>query len=188
MTKISAARLLDEYHVIAAQSGDRAAWAHLAQRWHPRLIAHAYRLTGQKEMSRDAAQSAWAEIMRGLPKLRDPRAFPAWAYRITSRSCAKEIGAAVHDRELKTAAANEPADIIAKTAEPSERDTLQAAIRQLPAGERAAIALYHFEELRVAEVAVALDIPVGTVKTRLMNARLKLRAILTPAYTQGETS
>lgn len=60
---------------------------------------------------------------------------------------------------------------------------LQAAIRQLPAGERAAIALHHFEDLRVAEVAVALGVPVGTVKTRLMNARRKLRAIL-----EGEES
>jgi DNA-directed RNA polymerase specialized sigma24 family protein len=46
----------------------------------------------------------------------------------------------------------------------------------LPAGQRAAIALFHIEDMSVAEVAVALDVPAGTVKTRLMNARAKLRA------------
>jgi len=44
--------------------------------------------------------------------------------------------------------------------------------------QRAAVALFHFEEMSVAEVAVALDVPVGTVKTRLMHARRKLRAVL----------
>jgi DNA-directed RNA polymerase specialized sigma24 family protein len=43
---------------------------------------------------------------------------------------------------------------------------------------RAAIALFHFEDMSVAEVAVALDVPAGTVKTRLMHARRKLRAAL----------
>jgi RNA polymerase sigma-70 factor (ECF subfamily) len=61
------------------------------------------------------------------------------------------------------------------------KDTLRAAIAKLPPEQRAAVALFHFEELSVAEVAVALHVPVGTVKTRLMHARLKLRAAL-----QGE--
>ena len=59
-----------------------------------------------------------------------------------------------------------------------DHDLLRAAIRALPAEQRTAIALYHFEELSVAEVAVALDVPAGTVKTRLMHARRKLRAAL----------
>lgn len=55
---------------------------------------------------------------------------------------------------------------------------MRSAMRELPAEQRAAIALFHLEELSVAEVAVALDVPVGTVKTRLMNARRRLRAAL----------
>lgn len=180
-------RLLNEYRVVAAQAGDRAAWAQLARHWESRMIAHAYRLTGDREMARDAAQQAWGEIVKGLPGLQDARAFPAWAFRITSRACAKEIGKQVRDRDLKAAYASEPLETATPPDEPSEADVLQAAIRQLPAGERAAIALYHFEEMRVAEVAVALAIPAGTVKTRLMHARRKLRAILEPESSQGET-
>jgi RNA polymerase sigma-70 factor (ECF subfamily) len=55
---------------------------------------------------------------------------------------------------------------------------LRAAVRALPPEQRAAVALYHYEELSVAETAVALDVPAGTVKTRLMHARRKLRALL----------
>lgn len=174
----STARLLDEYLVASAQTGSREAFGQLARRWHPKLVAHALRLTGERELAMDAVQLAWAAIVKGIARLKDPRAFPAWAYRITSRACAGEIGHAVARRKLARAWASEPREASIEPEEPSQPGRLQAAIRQLPAGERAAIALYHFEELRVAEVAVALAVPVGTVKTRLMNARRKLRAIL----------
>ncbi|MGH6786337.1 MAG: RNA polymerase sigma factor [Novosphingobium sp.] len=171
-------RLFDEYLVAAARAGDRPAFEQLARRWQGRLVAHAWRLTGDREMARDAAQAGWGEIARGLGRLRDERAFPAWAYRIVSRACAGEIGAAVKRRRIaaELQAAEQPT--AAEPVEPSGHGRLQAAIRGLPAGERAAIALHHFEELSVAEVAVALAVPAGTVKTRLMNARRKLRAIL----------
>jgi RNA polymerase sigma factor (sigma-70 family) len=175
---LSAVRLLDEFLVADARTGRRGALEQLVRRWHPRLVAHAWRLTGDREMARDAAQSGWGEIVRGLPRLQDERAFPAWAYRIVSRACAREIGGAIRRRTLAAAFAAEPGEDAVQPVEPSDAGRLQAAIRQLPPGERAAIALHHFEDLRVAEVAVALAIPVGTVKTRLMNARRKLRSIL----------
>ncbi|MBA4164389.1 MAG: RNA polymerase subunit sigma-70 [Erythrobacter sp.] len=179
----STARLLDEYLVASAQAGSRDAVDRLVRRWHPRLIAHALRLTGERELAMDAVQLAWFAIVKGIAQLKDPRAFPAWAYRITSRACAGEIGDAVARRRLAQAWADESRETAVEPEEPSQLGRLKAAIRQLPAGERAAIALHHFEDLRVAEVAVALAVPVGTVKTRLMNARRKLRAIL-----EGEES
>lgn len=170
-------RVLDEYLLVAARAGDRTAFDALARRWQRRLLAHAWRLLGDAEAARDAVQEGWVEIVRGLSGLRDERAFPVWAYRIVSRRCAKAVGAAVRGRQLATEleAAGAP-----ETAPESDRDhdRLRAAIRALPAEQRAAIALFHFEELSVAEVAVALDVPAGTVKTRLMHARRKLRAAL----------
>lgn len=170
--------LLDEYLLASVRLGDRAAAEQLVKRWQPKLLAHATRLLGEKEGARDATQVAWTQILRSLGKLRDDRAFAAWCYRITSRACAREIGKRKSQRQLNQAYANEPRVENIEPSEPSQMARLQQAIRHLPAGERAAIALYHFEEMRVAEVAVALDIPAGTVKTRLMHARRKLRKIL----------
>ena len=59
-----------------------------------------------------------------------------------------------------------------------DSEKVRKAMAGLPPEQRAAIALFHLEEMSVAEVAVALDVPAGTVKTRLMNARRKLRAAL----------
>lgn len=173
-----AARILDEYLVAAAKTGAARAFEMLAKRWHGKLVSHAWRLTGDREAALDAAQSGWLEIVRGLPRLQDERAFPAWAYRIVSRRCAKQIGEAVRRRELGQALP-EPQELeAADGGELLDRERLRSAIAELPADQRSAIALFYLEEMSVAEVAVALNTPAGTVKTRLMHARRKLRAAL----------
>ncbi len=177
----AARRLLDEYLVVSAQAGDRRAFADLARRWHPRLVSHAWRLTGDVELARDAVQSGWIEIARDLRRLQDPGAFPAWAYRIISRRCARTIRGLQQDRRLARDAAAEPAEASTSPVDITGADEaarLHAAIRDLPPAQRAAIALFHFEDMSIAETAVALDVPAGTVKTRLMHARRTLRAVL----------
>jgi RNA polymerase sigma-70 factor (ECF subfamily) len=177
-------RALDGYLVVAAQAGDRTAFDHLARRWQRRLIAHAWRLTGDGEAARDAVQWSWLEIAQGLGRLRDEQAFPAWAYRIVSRRCARFVTGRQGERALARGLARENAvdpDPFAPAPDPEGPDEarrLHQAIAALPPGQRAALALFHFEEMSVAEVAVALNIPAGTVKTRLMHARRSLRSVL----------
>lgn len=172
------ARIFDEYLVASAKAGDRKAFAMLVERWQGKLVAHAWRLTGDVEAARDAAQAAWVEIMSGLHRLRDDSAFPAWAYRLVSRRCAKQIRGAVRRRDLGAALAVEPEPELPSPDAPLDAQRLRSAIAMLPPDQRAAIALFYLEDMSVAEVAVALAIPAGTVKTRLMHARRKLRSAL----------
>lgn len=172
-----ASRVLDEYLLVSARAGDRVALDALARRWQRKLLAHAWRLLGDAEAARDAVQDGWIEIGRGLHALQDERAFPAWAFRIVSRRCARIIAEQVRRRGYEAEIPDaEPHTIAIKQAR--DHDQLRAAIGALPEEQRSAIALFHFEGLSVAETAVALDVPAGTVKTRLMHARRKLRAAL----------
>nr|WP_312162516.1 sigma-70 family RNA polymerase sigma factor [Brevundimonas diminuta] len=173
-------RLLDEYLVVAARAGDQRAFADLVRRWQRRLVAHAWRLTGDDDAAREAVQSGWLDIVRGLGRLQDERAFPAWAYRIISRRCARHIAGAQGQRELARAAAAEPAPepIQSDLEQRDEVKRLHAALRELPPPQRAAVALFHFEDLSIPEIAVALGVPAGTIKTRLMHARRRLRTVL----------
>lgn len=168
-------RILDEYLVVSAKGGDRDAFAALVRRWQKKLIAHAWRLTGDREAAQDAVQTGWSEIVRGLGSLQDERAFPAWAYRIVSRAYAKQVGRKVQQRKISKALAGEPSTDSQDTDARIDGQRLRMAVRALPPEQRSAVALFHFEEMSVAEVAVALDVPTGTVKTRLMHARRKLR-------------
>jgi RNA polymerase sigma factor (sigma-70 family) len=174
----SAARILDEYLVAAAKTGERKAFEMLAERWHGKLVSHAWRLTGDRDSAQDAAQSGWIEIVRGLDRLQDERAFAAWAFRIVSRRCAKQVRDAVRRRAIAHELPDQPVSDVPQADELLDQHRLRSAIAKLPSDQRSSIALFYLEEMSVAEVAVALNAPVGTVKTRLMNARRKLRSIL----------
>lgn len=172
------AKLLEEYLVVGARAGDAHATSRLAELRGPKLFAHAMRLLGNRTDAEDAVQDAWVEILRGLKGLRDERAFPAWAYRIVTRRAQHLVGRKVRNRAISEALADE-ADVVAE-AGPANHDAavVRAAIANLPPEQSATMALFYLEEMSVTEVALALDVPPGTVKTRLMHARAKLHTAL----------
>jgi RNA polymerase sigma-70 factor (ECF subfamily) len=174
-------RILDEFLVASARVGDRTALDALARRWEKRLVRHAWRLLGDGELARDVAQEAWVHIARAIPRLDDGAAFPAFALRIVTRRAADAIRGARRRRAGMAAFAADHAqtedrrETLEATASGA---SLSAALATLPAEQRAAVALFYLEDLSVADMAVALGVPAGTVKTRLMAAREKLRLAL----------
>lgn len=174
-------RAYDAYLAASARLGDREALSRLAERWQRKLYGHAWRLTGETELARDAVQEAWVEIIRGIGRLNDVEAFPAWAFRIVTRRCTRAIRRRQRKRRAHETLRQEPqADIPGNPPGEANADmaVVQVAMTKLPPEQRAVLALFYLEELRIAEIAVALDTPPGTIKTRLMHARRKLRARL----------
>jgi RNA polymerase sigma factor (sigma-70 family) len=172
-------KTLSAYLVAAARAGDQQAISGLVELHGRRLIAHASRLLGEGDGARDCVQEAWIDILRGLKGLRDDRAFLPWALRIVTRRVSRDIKRRQRDRAIGSELAVQS---VVSTAEagPDAADAavVRAALACLPAEHRVCVALFYLEDMRVAEVAIALDVPPGTVKTRLMHARDKLRAVL----------
>lgn len=172
-------RVLEDYLVTSARLGDRAAMTKLVALRGPRLLTHAVRLLGDIEEAREVVQETWIDVFRGLRKLNDVRAFPAWATRIATRRCSGVIRRKRTQRTLTAAVADEMDSHVGECGtEQVQAMQVRRAISQLPPEQAAAIALFYLEDMSVAEVSVALDIPVGTVKTRLMHARAKLKQSL----------
>lgn len=171
--------IVEEYLVACARLGDRKAIDRLANLRGPALLCHAMRLLGNRDDAHDAVQEAWIEIINGLRSLRDDRAFPAWAYRIVTRRAARIVAANIRRRRRhdETAILEELAMAETASLTPDARAVRQA-IKTLPPAQAAAISLFYLEDMSVAEVAIALDVPPGTIKTRLMHARLKLNKAL----------
>ena len=175
------ARILDEYLAASAKAGNRAAFEQLAKRWQPKLLAHAYRLMGDSEAARDVVQDGWRDIIRGLSRLDDSALFPAWAYRIISRRAADTIRRVQRQRKISNSYSAQPRPTALSSSSienGADRSPIHAAISNLPPDQRATIALHYLEGLSVAEISAALLVPSGTVKTRLMIARKKLRQAL----------
>lgn len=179
MAETQREKALEGYLVAAARLGDRGALERLVALRSPRLLAHAVRLLGEVEGAHDVVQEAWIEIMRGLGGLRDSGAFLPWALRIVSRRVARVIGGRVRQRRLAADYAQGAEMSVEPTGEGvADAARVRAALDALPREQAATVALFYLGEMSVAEVAMAMDVPVGTVKTRLMHARAKLRAML----------
>lgn len=171
--------ILDELLVLRTQGGDVASLEVLAQRWHPKLLRHAVRLTGEREAGADVAQDAWVAIVRGLKRLQDPGRFRAWAYRIVTRKSSDWIRSRQRRRKLGHRAVEEPDEIAAvPSTAPDEVRRLRTVMARLPADRRALLAMFYTEGMTVGEIAEALSIPRGTVKSRLFHTRNQLRESL----------
>lgn len=157
--------------VLSAQQGEPDALERLAVRWRPRHYAHARRMLGRADGAADAVQDAWTSILRGIGRLREPDHFPAWSYAIVTRRCQDMMRR--RGREPPMDAEVDPPDPAASGSEQAAE--LRRAMAALPPEQRAAIALFYVEGFSVGEIAEALRIPDGTVKTRLFHARRTLR-------------
>jgi RNA polymerase sigma-70 factor (ECF subfamily) len=174
----SPGQILDEALVLAAQAGRAEAFEALAERWHPRLLRHARRLSDGPDAARDAAQEAWVAIAKGLPRLRDAACFGAWALRITTRRCADAVDRARITRLRERVLESVEEDRANAVPGMEEGAVATEVLRRLDPADRALLGLYYLEGLTVVEVAHALDVPAGTVKSRLFSVRARVRALL----------
>jgi RNA polymerase sigma-70 factor (ECF subfamily) len=172
-------RIEDELLVLRSQEGDVAAFDELVDRWQERLWRHAWRLLGNEDAAWDALQEAWIGISRGIRRLEDPAAFPAWAYRITSNKCRDRIRRERRRREAVAAYFDQIRHAEEEASACEERSAdLREALSRLPGRDRAILSLRYQEGFDTAEIAEILRVPEGTVKSRLHYARKRLRKYL----------
>jgi RNA polymerase sigma-70 factor (ECF subfamily) len=171
---------LDDYLVLLAQGGSQEAFARLAARWTPKLMAFAARSLGTTEAAKDAVQETWESAWRNVRRLEDPARFRAWLYAIAARKCADALRSKYRGQRLADAAASASLDASNIDTEGAEgaRIDLAAALKRLPAEQRIAVSLFFGEDMDVADIARITNVPPGTVKSRLFAARKALRASL----------
>ena len=169
---------MDRDLVVAAQRGDREAYADLIRVRGDRLYAIAQRILRDVDRTDDAVQDALVIAWRDLPGLRDPDRFDAWLHRLVVRSCVAE---AVRARHLVAHLRVLPLDVPAATDDflsVADRDQLERGFRRLPADQRALLVLRHFAGFEPTEIAGILGIPAGTARSRLHHAHRAMRAAL----------
>ena len=172
-------RMLDELLVIRVQEGSRVAFEQLVTRWQDRLWRHAYRLTGREHAAWDVMQDSWMRVTRGLTRLRDPSSFRRWAYTIVTRAATDRLRQGEREEATPPATINLQAPDDAERIEREEAVAmLRVALRELPREQRVLLSLRYLESFRLWELAEILDVPEGTVKSRLHHARNRLKEIL----------
>jgi len=171
-------RAVDRELVQRAQQGDEAAFAALLRRHGDRLHATAHHIVRDPDLAADAVQQAMIDVWRKLPQLREPDAFLGWAYRIVVRSALAEARSRSAWR-IRT----EPIRIEGHPYADSgfrvdDREELDHGFATLGLDHRAVVVLKYYAGLSNSEIALALNVPEGTVRSRLFHALQALRAAL----------
>jgi RNA polymerase sigma-70 factor (ECF subfamily) len=169
--------------VAAAQGGDRFALDQLLRRHYDRIHAVCRRVTGNARDADDACQEALIKVVRNLPRFDGRSSFGTWAYRIATNASLDELRKrqrrpALHavDEEHRP----EPVDPRAGNDinRFADRLLLDDALERLPEDLRVAVVLRDVADLDYAEIAETLDVPIGTVKSRISRGRAALASLL----------
>jgi len=168
---------VDRELVARAQAGDKDAYATLATEAARPIYLVAYRILRDADASEDAAQQALVAIWRELPSLRDPERFDAWCHRLAVRAAIDELRRGRRHQHVPEIEADVPGGRDATTSL-ALRDQLERAFRTLSPEHRAVVVLHHYAGYSLAEIAELMDIPYGTVGSRLHHAVRHLRAAI----------
>lgn len=167
--------IIDEYLVLKCQNGDKKAFIKLVKRWHPRIIRQATWHTGNPDIAPDIAQECWNDILNGLHKLKNSKAFKVWIHRIIHRRSVDWIRQKQKDRENIQNVAQQ-ADALSTHDDHQEKLLLlQNAMKQMSEEQQTILRLFYVENHNINEIGIILSIPKGTVKSRLFHAREGLK-------------
>jgi RNA polymerase sigma-70 factor (ECF subfamily) len=148
---------------------------------HTRLVfALIARVIPDRSRTEDAAQDVFLRIYRGLPYFRGESRLSTWIYRIVANVCAQEqarrpAAASLDDDRRRPAT---PAAADRQFSDLELRERLEKAIARLPPNQRLLVAAHYLEGVQYEDLAEALNLPMGTVKTHLYRAKQQLRRML----------
>jgi RNA polymerase sigma-70 factor (ECF subfamily) len=171
-------RLFERVLVLRCQAGDEAAFTELVERYHARLRYYVRKMLGRDHRSEDVLQDVWFDVFRGVARLADPGAFPAWVYRITRVRVARILRRdrpPVQSLEVDNLSAA-PEDEEDFTEEDAER--IHAALDRLSPEHREVLVLRFLEDLSYEDIARVTGEQLGTVRSRLHYAKRALRGLL----------
>lgn len=156
----------------AARAGDRQALGHLLEAHYDRVYALCRRMTGNEADALDAAQDAMLAAVRSLGRFDGRSTFATWLYRVATNACLDELRRRRRRPWLARADDPQPDPPVADPAgSVADRVDLDRALAAVPPAFRAAVVLRDVCDLSYEEVAAVLDVPVGTVRSRLARGR-----------------
>ena len=178
----------EQQWVEAARQGDQSAFEQLVRLYEKRVLALTTRMCKNPADAEEAAQEAFLSAWQGLPFFRGDASFSTWLYRLASNACVDLLrregrrqsaaGPSLNDEEVQL----EVPDTAPSPQEQAERSELrqqiEAGLQALTPDHRQVLLLREMHQLSYDEIAQALDVDVGTVKSRINRGRKQLRNFL----------
>jgi RNA polymerase sigma-70 factor (ECF subfamily) len=173
-------------------SDDHGAYTLLVERWRVKIRALCIRMTGNVPLGEDLAQDVFARVFEKRREFKGASKFSTWLWRIAVNRCYDEMRRPVNratTESLDDESATVVLDIVMEARTPREElaaheeaEMVRQALMQLPENYRAVLVLRHYENLKLREIAEVLEVPEGTVSSRMAEALTQLTRLLEPAF------
>ncbi len=197
MSELSAEDRKDIQLMLAVQTGDLQAYEMLFKKYEKPIYNFFISLGSGRTHAEDLMQETFLRLWKSCSHYNPQGKFSTYLFQIAKNAFLSFIAKKKRLRETSFAAdtdnAGQEYSFEAKTASPEQSleqaetaAIIQKAIDKLDEKHRLVFVLAHYQDLKYAEISEVLDIPVGTVKTRMMHAEKKLREILKPFFTKDE--
>ena len=175
------------------QAGDRTAFEEILDAYETRVYRLALRFTGNVAEAEDLTQDIFLAIYKGLVAFRGSSALGTWIYRVAMNNCLeyrrkRRLEHLPYDEELTLLSEDWRSDPEQAAGRQELAAQVEAALSRLSPQHRDVIVLHELQGLTYQEVAAALNVPVGTVKSRLSNAFRRLRDLLGGYVCEGTTT
>ena len=171
--------------ITRAQNGDKAAYGRIVQRYQRLVVSVTYHQGLDLAEAEDAAQETFVKVWLALPRFRESAgSLRGWLCRIAINTARDAHRRGRPAQELDERAPDSDSNPAEQDEALAQKLTVRRALAQLPTASRAALVLREYEGLSYAEIAAVLDVPLGTVMSRLNYARGRLRELL---IEMGET-
>jgi RNA polymerase sigma-70 factor (ECF subfamily) len=181
----------DEQLVAASLAGDADAFRQLVERHYQMVVKVAYRALGSVPAAEDCAQDVFIKVHQKLRLYRTDRPFIRWLHRVTANTVTDAIRRRRIDLSFDTLVHEAPsglADPAQAAALREQRMAVRNAMAKLPGRLRDTIVLQVFHELSYQEIAQVLNIPIGTVMSRIHSAKRQLRRRLAGYMIESSSS
>ena len=170
--------------VVAAQGGDRQALETLLRDHYDRVHAVCHRLLGNDADAADAAQEAMISVVRGLPRFDRRSGFSTWAYRIAYNSSLDLLRRRSRRSVWPLEAAGDMNVVPSAADSVDDKLDVGSALMNVPLEFRAPVVLRDLCGLDYAEIADLLELPAGTVRSRISRGRAMLVKLIKPARSE----
>jgi RNA polymerase sigma factor (sigma-70 family) len=173
----------DEELAIQLQQGNTAALEALVRQYHEPIHAYIVRMGGDYHIAADITQEVFIKVCRYIHQYKPDLSFRPWIYTIASNTYKDYLKKAYVQRDVPGLEMEDDVAVTAETPEStflknSEREIIAEAFKRLAENYREVLILRYYQDLKLEEIALTLQIPVGTVKSRLSTALHKMKTIL----------
>ena len=179
MGRMDKESIYNQLLVVRCQSGQEQAWEELVSRWEKPLLYYIRRMIDNEHQAWQVLQETWLQVVKNIATLRHPEYLPKWLYSICRRRIITYYRKHHRQAEFQEEISNGGCQCdIEPDGQFENAEAVHWGLGQIKPVFREVLTLFFLQDLSIEEIAEVLDIPAGTVKSRLYYARMQLRKIL----------